>query len=170
MCIQLLLQKGVHYMFRLSVRDLAEFVYTSGDLGSTSLDKERAWIGAQIHRDIQSSIKNEEKEIFLRRSDTLDGLEFMIEGRCDLLYQKDDQWILEEIKTTTSPIDKVKKDKVHEAQLLQYGAMIQHFSFEQLEVSLRYVQIVSKEEVYFKEIYTKQQLEDFYLETLSKYV
>ena len=157
-------------MFRLSVRDLAEFVYTSGDLGSISLDNERAWIGAQIHRDIQSHFKNEEKEIFLRRSDTLDGLEFMIEGRCDLLYQKDNHWILEEIKTTTSPIDKVKKDKVHEAQLLLYGAMIQHFSFEQLEVSLRYVHIVSKEEAYFKETYTKQQLEDFYLETLSKYV
>lgn len=157
-------------MFHLSVRDLAEFVYTSGDLGSMSLDHERAWIGAQIHREIQAHFKAEEKEIFLKRHDTLDGLTFCIEGRCDLLYQKDDKWILEEIKTTTASIDKVRKDKVHEAQLLLYGAMISHFEYEQLEVSLRYVHVVSKEEVYFKEIYTKQQLEAFYIDTLTKYV
>lgn len=157
-------------MFHLSVRDLAEFVYTSGDLGSMSLDHERAWIGAQIHREIQAHFKAEEKEIFLKRHDTLDGLTFCIEGRCDLLYQKDDKWILEEIKTTTASIDKVRKDKVHEAQLLLYGAMISHIEYEQLEVSLRYVHVVSKEEVYFKEIYTKQQLEAFYIDTLTKYV
>lgn len=157
-------------MIHLSVRDLAEFVHASGDLGSINIDNERAWIGAQIHREIQSNFHINEREIFLKREDKIDELNFCIEGRCDLLYQKEQQWILEEIKTSSLPLDKIKKEKVHEAQVLLYGAMLsKQLDFDEIMISLHYVHIISKESIYFNEIYTKEQLEAFYLDTLSQY-
>ena len=165
------IKQGGGRMISLSVRDLAQFVHASGDLGSINTDYERAWIGSQIHRDIQSKYASNEREVFLKRSDTIDDITFCIEGRCDLLYQKDDQYYLEEIKTTALPLDKITKEKIHEAQMLLYGAMfLSQKEIDTMTLCLHYVHIISKEDVIFEDTYTKEQLEAFYLNTLQQYV
>lgn len=155
----------------LSVRDLAQFVHASGDLGSISFDEERAQLGALIHRQIQKNYPKDACEIFLKRSDTLEDITFQIEGRADLLYHQDEYTIIEELKTTAVPLEKLEAQDVHKAQVLLYGAMYgKDHDLSEIKIILKYIHIENYEEKSFTEVWSIEQLEAFYLDTLRQYV
>ena len=91
---------------RLSVRELVEFLYKSGDLSYTPASIERANLGSRIHRLLQSQGKgNYQSEVYLKLETELDTINFIIDGRADGIFKEEDNIILEEIKTTAIPYD-----------------------------------------------------------------
>ena len=66
---------------RLSVRELVEFLYKSGDLSYTPASIERANLGSRIHRLLQSQGKgNYQSEVYLKLENLQQSGSFKIRG------------------------------------------------------------------------------------------
>ena len=72
------------YTIQLSVRSLVESLYLGGDLVSSSQSTQRANLGSQIHRMLQSQQKQTyAAEVYLKITTELDDFCFTIDGRAD---------------------------------------------------------------------------------------
>lgn len=162
-------------MFRckLSVRSLVEFVYQSGDLIATSSSMERANLGSRIHRQLQAAAKgNYESEVFLREETILEPIIFEIEGRADGILKEEGRVTIEEIKTTAIPYEEIKDTHfVHFAQAYCYGYLyMQSHPIDEITIRVTYYQIETDQIKFFDQVKSRQELEDFYLETLQHYL
>ena len=85
--------------YRISVRDLVEFILRGGDIGGagTALNVERAWEGSRLHRKLQQEMgSGYEKEVSFSHSVILrpeseeqEGVLLTVEGRADGIYLAD---------------------------------------------------------------------------------
>lgn len=163
------------YMFRIkmSVRSLVEFVYQSGDLVYIASSLERANLGSRIHRQLQSIAKgNYMSEVFLKVETTLNDILFEIEGRADGILLEENGVTIEEIKTTAIPYDDISDTHfVHFAQAYCYGYMymVEHDKKE-IDIQLTYYQIETEQIKTFKQKKTFEELETFYIHTLTQYL
>lgn len=161
------------YKVELSVRELVEFVYNSGDLSSIILNSERAQLGSRIHRQIQKSKgANYQSEVFLKHEQTIDDITFVIEGRADGIETLENQVIVDEIKTTYIPYEKIDDSHfVHFAQCYCYAYfyMLDH-NLEQIIIQVTYYQLEVHKTKHFQQTKSKEELEQFYLSTLNQYL
>ncbi len=109
----------------LSVRELVEFVLKSGSIDARYGGKDRMLEGARIHRQIQSEDKKikrrYESEVYVGGNIDFEGVRFHLSGRADAMYQDDGKTVIEELKSTDSPLKEVEVKEVHQAQLFFYG-------------------------------------------------
>ena len=69
---------------KLSVRELVEFIYKSGDINVKSLSPDRALEGIKAHKILQSQMGDDyKKEYYLKKEFELNNILFIIEGRAD---------------------------------------------------------------------------------------
>lgn len=118
---------------RISVRDLVEYAYSSGDLDSRFVGMGKALLGARLHQKLQGLRKNEaagegetyNKEVAISRRVEFKGLIFVVAGRIDGISEGSRGIILEEIKTTSKSLEYVEADTypVHWAQAECYAYM-----------------------------------------------
>lgn len=158
---------------RLSVRELVEFLYKSGDLSYTPASIERANLGSRIHRLLQSQGKgNYQSEVYLKLETELDTINFIIDGRADGIFKEEDNIILEEIKTTAIPYDEIDDSNfLHFAQAYCYAHIyVQQNGLDNILVQLTYYQIETKQTKTFRQVKTKEELLSFYTQTLSLYL
>lgn len=156
----------------LSVRDLVEFIYTSGDLIAVASSMERANLGSRIHRMLQAEATgNYQSEVYLKQETILDDITFIIDGRADGLRLDQEMVCIEEIKTTAIPYDLITDTHfVHFAQAYCYAYIYCHqHDIPNCQVSLIYYQIDTKQIKTFTRDLTMDELTSFYMETLAKY-
>lgn len=160
-------------LVKTSVRNLIEFVMRSGDIDNRFRDNARMIEGIRAHQKIQSSYKeNYKKEYSLKNTTTLDGVEFRVEGRADGLIEEDDGYVIDEIKSTTRPLDQIDdSNHLHWAQAKCYAYFYAlDNKLDKMSISLTYVNIEDYSSKIFREKFTYKDLEEFYYSLLDSYL
>ncbi len=167
-------------VIRISVRDLVEYAYRSGDLDSRFVGMGRAIEGARLHQKIQGFRKDEaaengetyQKEISLSMTMDFRGMTFIISGRIDGLIESSKGRTLEEIKTTTCPLEKISEDTypVHWAQAKCYAFMYaSEYGVKVDSIRLTYYNTDSAEQKVLEKQVSIDELEGFFSEVLEGY-
>ncbi|RAP74140.1 helicase C-terminal domain-containing protein [Paenibacillus montanisoli] len=160
----------------LSVRALVEYAYRGGDIESGFHAVCSMTEGTKAHQRIQKQYGElDEKEVYVSAEIAMEGLLFVIDGRCDGLLAADDEdglIVIDEIKSTAGrlPEEIGHTYPVHWAQAKSYAYMIaKDRGLEELAVQLTYVQVESEEERRFRQTMTLAELARFVQEMVSCY-
>lgn len=160
---------------KLSVRNLVEFIMRSGDIDNsfTSMNK-RAVEGTLAHGKVQKSYgKGYRSEVKLKHEINYDEYTIQLEGRADGIFESSDQVIIDEIKSTTRDLESITEEfnMQHWAQAKCYGYIfaVQN-SLEKINVQLTYFHIETEEIKQFIQVYTIDEIEDFFMNLIKKYI
>jgi len=160
----------------VSVRELAEFVWREGDIGSPSAQYRGPTLhqGSSGHRFVQRSRdRHYQSEVFLRESVVAQKIELEVSGRADGIFSNASPVIVEEIKTTNEPLIFIdgENNRVHWAQAKIYGALyLQKSAEEFLEIQLTYFNLTTQELRSFKRRFPREELRSFFETTVTCYI
>ncbi|MFD2210479.1 ATP-dependent DNA helicase [Virgibacillus halophilus] len=168
-------KKGSGKHLRLSARGLVEYVFRSGSIETGFRSAAPLLDGTKAHQKIQKTYgKNDQKEVYLKTEIPFGDITFQIDGRCDGLLKNDDgSFVIDEIKSTSGPLDLVNEETypVHWAQASVYGYIYTTDNqLENITIQLTYVQVQTGEQKKFQRKMTRQELGDFLMDVISKYV
>lgn len=161
-------------VIKISVRNLIEFVLRYGDLVSTFTGTSRNVDAIKVHQKIQNSAPKEyKKEVALSYTVESDDITLEIGGRADGIIEKEDKVIIDEIKTTTRPLELIEEDynRLHWAQAKCYAFIYaKENNLENVYVQLTYYQMDTKEIKRFIKSFEFKELEDFFYDVVKEYV
>lgn len=159
---------------KLSVRELVEFVYKSGDINVKNLSTDRAMEGIKAHKILQSQMgENYQKEFYLKSEFILNDIMFFIEGRADGIIIEGDEITIDEIKSTYTDLNFIdgEYNTAHMAQAKCYAYMYGLLNnFHKLNVQLRYYNLDSKKTKILKQLFSREELETFFYDLLNTYI
>ncbi len=159
----------------IAVRKIVEYVMLSGDLElDRFVSSSRAMAGIAVHKKIQKDRGDDySSEVFVSHTFDRDGINLKVSGRIDGIYHDDGKTVIEEIKSTTETINrlKLKKNKHHWAQAKFYGYL---YAFEhdlsEVNIVVVYCNIDDGKILELKESYSFEFLEKFVNEVVDKYL
>lgn len=160
-------------VIKTSVRNLIEYVMRSGDIDTSFRDNQRMLKGIRAHQKIQASYgKNYIKEYSLKNSKSFGGVDFEVEGRADGIIKEGKAYTVDEIKSTTRPLEDIDgENKLHWAQAKCYAYFFSSDKkLENISITLTYVSTEDYSTKIFKEDFCFTDLEEFYLGLLSEYL
>ncbi|NMA70212.1 MAG: hypothetical protein GX958_12480, partial [Desulfitobacterium sp.] len=74
-----------------------------GDIDSRYVSKDRMWEGAKAHRELQKAngelFEDYRSEVTLALEYSLEGVDYILEGRADGIFSEEGLWVIDEIKT-----------------------------------------------------------------------
>ena len=164
-------------VFKISVRNLVEFVLRSGDIDNrvvSGADKDAMQEGARLHRKIQGKMGgNYHAEVPLRMEFPFEEFTITVEGRADGIIDCDDEIsaTIDEIKCVYADLYFIDEPRfIHKAQAMCYGYMygIQN-NLENIEIQMTYVNIDTEEVKRFNEAFTLEQLEQWFMSVINEY-
>lgn len=159
---------------KISVRSLVEFVLRSGDLVSTFVGSTRNTDAIKAHQKIQKSAPKEYKpEVTLSYTVEKEDIILQISGRADGIIEYEDNVIIDEIKTTTTPLEFVEEDynEIHWAQAKSYAYIYsKEKEINTIDVQLTYYQMDTKEIKRFLKRYTFHELQEFFHGIVERYL
>ena len=157
----------------LSVRQLVEFLLQTGSIDSRFSGFDRAAEGARIHRRLQRAEgKGYDAEVYLKQEYTVEGVEYLIDGRADGIFTEDGLVTVDEIKTVTVPLDEIAENMqpVHWAQGQMYAAIYaRQQGLDEIGVRLTYFQVDEEKIVRFSRRFTTNELDSFVEDLLTRY-
>lgn len=160
---------------RISVRAFVEFLLRSGNLDNRRnafADKEAMQKGSRIHRKIQKSMPaNYRAEAALVYEKKYDEFILRIEGRADGIWTEPDGVTIDEIKGIYMDLDQLTAPvPVHLAQAKCYAYI---YSFQNhldtISVQMTYCNIDTEEKKYFRETYSRNELDLWFAGLLDEY-
>ena len=161
-------------LIKISVRELVEFILRTGDIDNRiggKKDAESMLAGARIHRKIQKSMGSDyHAEVTLKHLIPLEKFDLQIEGRADGVIDGDPVTI-DEIKGIYRSLEFLKEPvAVHLAQAKCY-AYIYGLQNEKrtMQVQMTYVNLDTEQKVYFKEIYSMEELSVWFQSVVVEY-
>lgn len=158
---------------QLSVRTLVEYVYQSGSIDSRFLSQSTLVEGTRIHQKVQKTYQEtDQKEVYLRTEIPFQPLLFVIDGRCDGLLFRDDEIIIDEIKSFSQAFDQLPEEgyPVHWAQAKMYAYMYsKDHELADITVQLTYVHVETDAKQYYQKKFTFSELEGFAAEMVEGY-
>ncbi|KYH28722.1 ATP-dependent DNA helicase [Clostridium colicanis] len=161
-------------IIKISVRNLVEFVLRSGDLVSTFTGSSRNVDAIKVHQKIQKSAPKEYKsEVALSYTIEDEGIILEVGGRADGIIEEEDRIIIDEIKTTTVPLEFVEEDynELHWAQAKCYGFIYsKENNLENICIQLTYYQMDTKEIKRFMKTFDFKELEEFFYSLVDQYM
>ncbi len=159
---------------KISVRALVEYIYRSGSIETGFRSSVSLSEGTRLHQNIQKQYgEKDQKEVPLLANISCGGLEFILEGRCDGLLQRNNSFIIDEIKSVSRPLAEIGEETfpVHWAQAKCYAYIfMMNHDLKQMIVQLTYVQSDTLEEKRFEQTFSYEHLERFMRELLKSYV
>jgi DNA excision repair protein ERCC-2 len=158
---------------RISVRNLVEFVLRSGDLDNRFSGGSKALEGTRAHQKLQRAYKGSyTPEVTLTHSVEYKDFIITIHGRADGVIIEDNNTIIDEIKTTTSPLDLIDEEYNHihwaQAKCYAYIYAVQK-ELPQIDVQLTYYQLDSESLKKFRKTFYTNDLKEFLYDLLDKY-
>ncbi|MFP7298151.1 ATP-dependent DNA helicase [Neobacillus niacini] len=158
---------------QIAVRPLVEHVYSSGSIDSRFRSQSTMLEGTRIHQKIQLTYKDsDQKEVYLRADFPVNDLVFSIDGRCDGLLHRDNEVIIDEIKSTSQLLENLTDDgiPVHWAQAKMYAFIYaRDQQLREISVQLTYVHTESDENRIMKKSFSISELEGFVQDILESY-
>lgn len=172
---RLITPEGEKAQINISVRNLVEFLLREGDIDDRkgSVDPfEAMQEGSRIHRKIQNSMGPfYSAEVPLKFQVEYEDYILGLEGRADgLVLDRDENGdvvtaTVDEIKGMYMDVMTFEKPVlVHEAQAKCYAYMVANeYNLDTIEVQLTYVSLETEEIKYFNQLYTYDEIEDWFL-------
>ncbi|WP_026576348.1 ATP-dependent DNA helicase [Bacillus sp. UNC438CL73TsuS30] len=161
------------YEVQISVRSLVEYVFSSGSIDNRFRSQATLMDGTRAHQKIQKTYQvGDQKEVYLSAEIPFDHLVFTIDGRCDGLLFRDDEVIIDEIKSSKQSLEQIEGDgyPVHWAQAKMYAYIYaKDHDLQEISVQLTYVHVETEEKRYFQKKYTFSDLETFVREVVKGY-
>ena len=160
-------------LIQISVRDLVEFVFRSGDLAASFVSAARAVAGTRAHQLVQSSRPEDyEAEVPVAIVHEDEPLSLEISGRIDGLVRRGDELLIEEIKSTSRAPDPLREDNpVHWAQAKIYGYILGvQGRLQVVQIQLTYVQLGSGALVEDRRSFTIEELSAFFDLVVARYL
>lgn len=157
----------------ISVRNLVEYVYRSGNIDRRFQTTNSLTEGTRIHQSIQSTYsEDDQKEVSLKTEMMSDDIRFLIEGRCDGLLNGPDGPVIEEIKSTSVEFNLIDENsnQVYWAQAMCYGYMVcLEKKLDQIVIQLTYVHTRTNQLKKFCKTLTIRELETFMHNLVDRY-
>ncbi|MBM7655322.1 ATP-dependent DNA helicase [Neobacillus cucumis] len=158
---------------QISVRTLVEHVFKSGSIDARFRSQSAMVDGTKIHQKIQKTYQEgDQKEVYLSTVIPYEGLNFLIDGRCDGLLFQDGRMVIDEIKSFSQPLNQLEPQgyAVHWAQAKMYAYItVKDRELEEVDVQLTYVHVETEEKRFLKQRFTLNELERFVLEVIQSY-
>jgi DNA excision repair protein ERCC-2 len=159
---------------KISIRALVEFVLLSGDLNSGYFSNARAVDGIKAHQLI-SKTSTEKYQPEVAVSYTIEESEITLEvnGRIDGVVTTQEGMLIDEIKSTTIPLNLINEDynQLHWGQAKDYAYIYgTQNDIHSIKVRLTYFNIDTEEIKYFIREYSLNELEEFFINMVKKYV
>ncbi|KNF07858.1 Rad3-like DNA helicase [Gottschalkia purinilytica] len=159
---------------KISVRNLVEFVLRSGDLNVRFMSANRALEGTKAHQKVQKNAgENYKSEVHLSYALEYGGFVFIVEGRADGIVHIDDKVLIDEIKSTTRPLESIDENynSLHWAQAKCYGYIYgRQNNLKEISIQLTYFNIDTEEVKYLEKEFKIDELELFFYDLVDKYV
>jgi DNA excision repair protein ERCC-2 len=160
---------------RISVRNLVEFIFRSGDIDSQFISNSRALEGTKAHQRIQKDSKDKgyNSEVTLKYSVEYQGFNFIIEGRADGIISNNDIIIVDEIKSTSRPMEYIEENynETHWSQAKCYAFIYcEQNNIEHIGVQLTYYQLEIDDIKKFIKYFSKNELKEFFFNLIDKYL
>lgn len=162
-------------LVHISVRELVEFILREGDIDNRkggASEKEAMQLGSRIHRKIQRQMGSEYRaEVSLKIQVPCDEIIIQVEGRADGIFEENGCVVIDEIKGVIRDLESVKEPVgVHLAQAKCYAYMygIQNHCKE-MGVQMTYCQMETEDVKRFKETYSVEELEEWFLSVVHSY-
>jgi DNA excision repair protein ERCC-2 len=156
------------------VRDLVEYTMRTGDLNLTFFSADRPLQAIRAHQVIQESRPEEyTAEVPVNHCVETDRFLLSIGGRIDGVYEYDKRVIIDEIKTTRSPLPDLreKENGVHWAQAKCYAYIhAMQRNLKQIDVQLTYFQLEQNGTAEMRRGYSIEELEDFFNNMVARYL
>ncbi|MFE8694903.1 ATP-dependent DNA helicase [Cytobacillus sp. FJAT-53684] len=157
----------------LSVRTLVEYVYLSGSIDNRFRTANTMSDGTKAHKAIQNTyLETDQKEVYLKTEIEHETMIFLIEGRCDGLIFRNNEIMIDEIKSTSKDLSTIEEESypVHWAQAKVYAYIYaKDHELQEMNVQLTYIHIVTDEQKKFQKRFTLQELEKFANELVQHY-
>ena len=162
-------------LVKVSVRDLVEFVLQAGDLGGGSfVGAGRAVAGTRGHQRIQKSRPADyEAEIAVAFRIATPEAELEIKGRIDGVWRGAEPVFLDEIKTTTTPLEEITiaSQPLHWGQAKVYACIFaRQNGLARIGVQLTYLHLDTLETLELRQEYGIAELEGFFDDLVSRYL
>ena len=162
-------------VFRISVRNLVEFLLRSGDLDNRRdgfADKEAMQKGSRLHRKIQRRMGGDyraEQSLVYRRE--YDRFAIQLEGRADGIFTEGQMTWIDEIKGVYLDVEYLKEPfEVHLAQAKCYACILgMEQKQERMGIQMTYANLESEEIRRFRREYEQRELEQWMEELLKEY-
>ncbi|WP_165006137.1 MULTISPECIES: ATP-dependent DNA helicase [unclassified Enterococcus] len=158
---------------KISVRHLVEFILRRGSIDNRKKSSHTALEGAKIHRKLQKEAgEHYEKEVFLKTTVQLDEYQLIVEGRADGVFQKENQYYIDEIKTSEPRFEDLEPEQVelffHQASVYAYIYSHEH-DLQEINLQLTYFQ--TTEEIITRKVQhqTIEQLDEFFKKLTEDY-
>ncbi len=164
------------HKLRVSVGELVEFVYKSGDIRAVFLSASRAVDGIKAHQRIQQRFSEQyqefEAEVAINCEIANAELMILVNGRTDGIIKDYNTPIICEIKSAAQIKDiEENYSQLHWAQAKIYAYMYaRQNNLNEIMVHLTYVQLGSYDIKQFERSFTYRELEEFMDATLTVYL
>ncbi len=160
---------------RISVRNLVEFIYRSGDIDNRSggiSETDAMQAGSRIHKKIQKQMGSDYRsEVPLKTEIAWENYSIIVEGRADGIFTLEKIPAIDEIKGMYTDVMALKEPVfVHKAQAMCYGCFYAaQNKTDNIIIQLTYVNLETEEIKRFQEKYTKEELKQWFADTLEKF-
>jgi len=132
---------------KISVRNLIEFIYSSGDIDMRYINRVRLKDGTEAHRYLQKNYGDSAKaEVYITYEHNYDGVELKLSGRIDGLYYNNGAVLIEEIKSTAKDANEITEPlKIHMLQAKFYAFMYAYQNgLNVIDIQITYINISDK--------------------------
>lgn len=162
------------YQIQISVRNLVEFIFRSGDIisGEGGFSQNAMLEGARIHRKIQGKMgSNYESEVSLKHTIVKPDFELTLEGRADGILTEKDGVTIDEIKGVYKKLEHMECPVfVHKAQAMCYAYMYAYdHKLEKITVQMTYCNLDTEEIKRFQEVFSFAQLDEWFQNLMDEY-
>ncbi|MGM9971623.1 MAG: helicase C-terminal domain-containing protein [Anaeroplasmataceae bacterium] len=158
----------------LAVREIAYFLYSSGDLSADFFSNASAIDGKKAHQYIQRQYKEDDiKEYYIKSNIIYKEDEITIHGYIDGVINEDGKIVLEEIKSTKKNLNSIDINyhQEHLAQLMLYAYMYGDINeLDYVNVRLTYIKIGEYKTKSFPITYSMEELKNFFYDSIDKYL
>lgn len=161
-------------VIKMSVRDLVEFIFKSGDIDRRRRGKEADAMaaGSRIHRKLQRSMGGAYRaEVSLKAEEELGAGLLRLEGRADGIFRENGQVWIDEIKGMYRDVARMEEPVfVHKAQAMCYAYIYgKQQNLEQIGVRMTYVNLETEIQKYFRELFSVGQLTEWFESVKAAY-
>ncbi len=171
-------KENERYIHKVSVRELVEMVFRSGDITSVSLSHRRMVDGTKAHQRFQKAEAEKgpyESEVSVSYTFEKDEVMYHLGGRIDgvILTKENEEThiLIDEIKSTTRALSEIEQGQlVHWAQAKVYAYLYAlQYPCDRIACRLTYIELDSMQHKQFEQEIQFGELADFFAEVLTHY-
>lgn len=161
-------------MKKIAIKELAYFVCQSGNLTTEFFSNNDLLKGQRAHEYLQSKYNDKSlKEVYIKKELSYLGDNYLLHGFIDGVLIINDEYIIEEIKSTTKELEEITLEyhKEHLAQLKIYGYLFcLNNQINTIKLRLTYISVIDYETKSFDLIIDIDNLEEFTFNILDEYI